>query len=40
MSFGFVFAGVVLITALYLWRRNVVAIWLSDGLRWFLTGLI
>jgi len=40
MSFGFVFVGVVLITALYLWRRNVVAIWLSDGLRWFLTGLI
>jgi hypothetical protein len=32
MSFGFVFVGVVLITALYLWRRNVVAIWLSDGL--------
>lgn len=40
MSFGFVFVGVALITALYLWRRNVVAIWLSDGLRWFLTGLV
>ena len=40
MSFGFVFVGVALITALYLWRRNVVAIWLCDGLRWFLSGLI
>ena len=40
MSFGFVFVGVALITALYLWRRNVVAIWLGDGVRWFLNGLI
>jgi len=40
MNFGFVFVGVALITALYLWRRNVVAIWLGDGVRWFLTGLV
>ena len=40
MSFGFVFAGVTLITALYLWRRSVVVIWLGDGLRWFLMALI
>jgi hypothetical protein len=40
MSFGFVFVGVALVTALYLWRRSVVVIWLGDGLRRFLTALI
>ncbi len=37
LSFTFVFVGVALLTGLYLWRRNVVAIWLGDGLRWFLS---
>lgn len=32
MSFFLVFAGVTLMAALYLWRRNVVVIWLGDGL--------
>lgn len=40
LSFGFVFAGVALLTVLYLWRRSVVVIWLGDGVRWFLAALI
>jgi len=32
MSFVLTFVGVVLITAIYLWRRNVIAIWLGDGI--------
>lgn len=32
MFFPMIFVGVVLLTMLYLWRRNVVAIWLGDGL--------
>ena len=33
MNFAITLVGVALVTALYLWRRNVVAIWLGDGLR-------
>ncbi len=40
VSFGFVFAGAALLTALYLWRRSAVVIWLGDGVRWFLSTLI
>ena len=32
MSFVLTFVGVALITAIYLWRRNVIAIWLGDGI--------
>jgi membrane protease YdiL (CAAX protease family) len=40
LDFTFVFVGVVLLTVLYLWRRNVVAIWLGDGVRWMLGALL
>jgi hypothetical protein len=40
MNFPIVFVGVSLITVIYLWRRNVVAIWLGDGLRRMMTVLI
>jgi hypothetical protein len=40
MNFPIVFVGVSLITVIYLWRRNVVAIWLGDGLRRLMTVLI
>lgn len=39
MNFTFVFVGIALITAIYLWRRNVVIIWLGDGFRTMLTAL-
>jgi hypothetical protein len=35
MSFTFTFIGVALLTMIYLWRRNIVAIWLGDGLSRF-----
>ena len=38
--FAMIFIGVTLITAVYLWRRNVVAIWLGDGLARFLSRLL
>lgn len=38
-SFAFVFVGVTLFAAIYMWRRSVVVIWLSDGFRWFLSSL-
>lgn len=40
MSFGFVLVGTALIAAIYLWRRSAVVIWLGDGFRWLLTGLV
>ncbi len=39
-SFVFIFIGVALFSAIYLWRRNIAVTWLSDGLRWFLTNLL
>lgn len=39
LSFAFVFVGITLFAAIYLWRRSVVVIWLSDGFRWFLSSL-
>lgn len=39
LSFPIIFAGVALIGALYLWRRNVVAVWLGDGLGRFASRL-
>jgi hypothetical protein len=37
--FVLVFIGVAIIAAIYLWRRNVVAIWLGDGLGRFFSSL-
>ncbi len=39
MFFPMVFVGVALLTMIYLWRRNVVAIWLGDGLGRFIAKL-
>ena len=39
MAFGFVFVGVAIWAALYLWRRSAVVIWLGDGLYRFVLGL-
>jgi hypothetical protein len=38
--FPMIFVGVALFTALYLWRRNIVAAWLGDGLGRFVSNLI
>lgn len=38
-SFIFIFIGIVIITLIYIWRRNIVAIWLGDGLGRFLSQL-
>jgi hypothetical protein len=40
LPFTFVFIGVTLVAAVYLWRKSIVVIWLSDGLQWFLSRLI
>ncbi len=40
MSFGFVFVGVALWAAIYLWRRSAVVIWLGDGLYRFVMALL
>ncbi len=37
LSFGSVFIGVSLITVVYLWRRNILVIWLGDGLSRFVS---
>jgi len=39
MSFIFTFFGVALFTMIYLWRRNIVAILLGDGLNRFVPRL-
>jgi hypothetical protein len=39
MSFAFVFVGVALWVAIYLWRRSAVVIWLGDGLYRFVMAL-
>jgi hypothetical protein len=39
-SFGLVFLGIAATTAIYLWRRNIVVIWLGDGLNRFITRII
>lgn len=39
VQFGAIFIGVTLIAALYLWRRNIVALWLGDGLIRFVSRL-
>ena len=40
MFFPTVFVGVAIVAAIYLWRRNVVAVWLGDGLGRLLSRLI
>jgi len=39
VQFGPIFIGVTLIAVLYLWRRNVVVVWLGDGLVRFVSRL-
>ncbi len=39
MAFGFVFVGVAIWAAIYLWRRSAVVIWLGDGLYRFVMAL-
>lgn len=39
LSFLFVFVGIVVATAVYIWRRSLVVIWLGDGLSRFVTQL-
>ncbi len=39
VNFPFIFIGVVVFAAIYLWRRSFIVIWLSDGFRWFLSML-
>ena len=39
VSFPFIFIGVTVFAAIYLWRRSFGVIWLSDGFRWFLSML-
>jgi len=40
VSFPLIFIGVVLTTAIYLWRRSIVVVWLGDGLGRFVSRLI
>ena len=40
MAFALVFIGVTITSSIYLWRRNVIAIWLGDGLGKLLNALI
>jgi hypothetical protein len=39
MFFPIIFVGIALFAMVYLWRRNIVVIWLGDGLGWFLSRL-
>jgi hypothetical protein len=39
ISFGFLFGGVAIWAAIYLWRRSAVVIWLGDGLYRFVLAL-
>lgn len=40
LPLAFVFIGVTLFAAIYLWRRSIVVIWLGDGFRWFFSNLL
>ncbi|MGZ7067581.1 MAG: hypothetical protein ACXVHT_04715 [Methanobacterium sp.] len=39
-NFAIIFVGIAIFTAVYLWRRSVVVIWLGDGLSRFLSNFI
>jgi hypothetical protein len=39
VSFVFIFIGVSLFAAVYLWRRSTVVLWLSDGFGRFISQL-
>ena len=39
MQFALVFIGVAMASALYLWRKSLIPIWLGDGLARFFQGL-
>jgi hypothetical protein len=40
LPFVYVFIGVTLFAAIYLWRKSMVVTWLSDGIQWFLSRVI
>jgi len=40
LPFVYVFIGVTLFAAVYLWRRNIVATWLGDGFQWFMSRIV
>jgi hypothetical protein len=37
--FAFIFIGVAIFAAVYLWRRSVIVMWLGNGLQWFVSRL-
>ncbi len=39
LAFGLVFVGITTTTAIYLWRRSLIVVWLGDGLSRFITRL-
>lgn len=39
VQFLYIFIGITLFAAIYLWRRNILVIWLSNGLQWFISRL-
>lgn len=39
VSFPFIFIGVTVFAAIFIWRRSIIVTWLSDGFRWFLSML-
>jgi len=39
MSFGLIFVGITIMSAIYLWRRSTVVTWLSDGFGQFMANL-
>jgi hypothetical protein len=39
LPFAIVFVGITITSAIYLWRRSVVVVWLSDGLGRFVSNL-
>lgn len=40
VPFGFIFVGVMLYTLVYMWRRSVIVLWLSDGIGRFFINLL
>jgi hypothetical protein len=40
LPFIFVFIGVTLFAALYIWRKSIIVTWLCDGFEWFFSRVI
>jgi hypothetical protein len=40
LQFTFVFIGVTLFAALYIWRKSIIVTWLCDGFEWFFSRVI